>query len=209
MTARPFHHGNLRAVLLDQAEVMLREEGIDGLSLRELARRAGVSHGAPRSHFIDRQALLDALAERGFARLTAEVRSALAGEAPIRERLRKVARAYVDFAVTDGALLELMFAAKSGAAGPVRDAAARLFQIFDEAMGIPPDGNADDGSRERFKLLFAATMQGIAALVAARRIAPEQEDALIEDAMDALGESRLVRGLTRAADGVGPAASPG
>ncbi|WAP58220.1 helix-turn-helix domain-containing protein [Streptomyces sp. S465] len=63
MSVRPFHHGNLRAVLLDQAELVLRERGIDALSLRELAREAGVSHGAPRSHFIDRNALLDALAE--------------------------------------------------------------------------------------------------------------------------------------------------
>ena len=47
MTERPFHHGNLRAVLLDEAVAVLRESGIDGLSLRDLARRAGVSHGAP------------------------------------------------------------------------------------------------------------------------------------------------------------------
>ncbi len=60
MSERPFHHGNLRAVLLDEAVAVLRETGVDGLSLRDLARRAGVSHGAPRSHFVDRQALLDA-----------------------------------------------------------------------------------------------------------------------------------------------------
>lgn len=65
MTERPFHHGNLRAVLLDEAGAVVRESGVGGLSLRDLARRAGVSHGAPRSHFVDRQALLDALAERG------------------------------------------------------------------------------------------------------------------------------------------------
>ncbi|QSB22483.1 TetR/AcrR family transcriptional regulator [Curtobacterium sp. 24E2] len=47
MTERPFHHGNLRAVLLDEAVAVLRESGVDGLSLRDLARRAGVSHGAP------------------------------------------------------------------------------------------------------------------------------------------------------------------
>ncbi len=165
-----------------------------------------MSHGAPRSHFIDRQALLDALAERGFARLTAAVRSALAQRGSVRERLRQVGRAYVDFAVDDGALLELMFAAKSGPAGPVQDAAMRLFRIFDDAMGIPPGGDVDRGSRERFTLLFAASMQGIAALVASRRIAPEQEDALIEDAMDALIGSPLALTLTRAAAPAVPAA---
>src|SRR3954471_14076598 len=114
MTTRPFHHGNLRAVLLEQAGTMLRHGGADALSLRNLAKQAGVSHGAPRSHFIDRQALLDALAEKGFARLTDEVAAAIAGEpADFDRRMRAVARAYVGFAVTDAALLDLMFAAKS------------------------------------------------------------------------------------------------
>jgi AcrR family transcriptional regulator len=201
MTMRPFHHGNLRAVLLEQAEAMLRADGIDGLSLRELARQAGVSHGAPRSHFIDRQALLDALAERGFTRLTEDVRSALAARGSLHARFVRVARAYVDFAVEDAALMELMFQAKTGAAaGPVRDASLRLFQVLDEAMVDPADAAADpDGdARERFKLLFAATMQGIAALVAARRISREQGDVLVREAMDAMLESRLgARAITR------------
>jgi AcrR family transcriptional regulator len=201
MTTRPFHHGNLRAVLLEQAEAMLRADGIDGLSLRELARQAGVSHGAPRSHFIDRQALLDALAERGFTRLTEDVRSALGGRGSLHARFVRVARAYVDFAVEDAALMELMFQAKtSAAAGPVRDASERLFQVLDEAMVDPADAAADpDGdARERFKLLFAATMQGIAALVAARRISREQGDVLVREAMDAMLESRLgARAVTR------------
>ncbi|RIJ59885.1 TetR/AcrR family transcriptional regulator [Clavibacter phaseoli] len=201
MTTRPFHHGNLRAVLLEQAEAMLRTDGIDGLSLRELARQAGVSHGAPRSHFIDRQALLDALAERGFTRLTEDVRSALATRGSLHARFVRVARAYVDFAVEDAALMELMFQAKTGAAaGPVRDASLRLFQVLDEAMGDPDGDDADpDGdARERFKLLFAATMQGIVALVAARRISREQGDVLVREAMDAMLESRLgARAITR------------
>jgi AcrR family transcriptional regulator len=58
MAQRPYHHGNLRAALLAQAEQTLREQGLEGLSLRELARQIGVSHGAPRRHFADRQALL-------------------------------------------------------------------------------------------------------------------------------------------------------
>ena len=68
---RPYHHGNLRAALLEPAERALRERGVGGLSLRELAREVGVSHAAPRRHFADKQALLDALAEDGFERLGA------------------------------------------------------------------------------------------------------------------------------------------
>ena len=64
-----YHHGNLRAALLERAEHKLSREGAHTLSLRELARDVGVSHGAPREHFRNKQALLDALAETGFQRL--------------------------------------------------------------------------------------------------------------------------------------------
>ena len=99
MTERPYHHGNLREALLEQAERTLRERGVEALSLRELAREVGVSHGAPRRHFPDRQALLDALAEAGFERLGAELRAAADGAGEDFEpRLRATAAAYVRFA---------------------------------------------------------------------------------------------------------------
>src|SRR6202011_2035756 len=106
MSERPYHHGNLRAALLAQAERTVRELGVQDLSLRELARQLGVSHGAPRRHFSDRQALLDALAEAGFARLGAELRSAAddAG-ADFEPRLMAIAAAYVRFATHDASLL--------------------------------------------------------------------------------------------------------
>lgn len=186
---RPFHHGNLRAVLLEQAEVMLRDGGVDGLSLRELARQAGVSHGAPRSHFIDRQALLDALAELGFHRLTERVGSALRGPGEVRERIRLVGQAYVDFAVENAALMELMFTAKSsGPAGPVHEASVRLFTTLDEAL---PESLGGGDTRDRFKLLFAAAMQGTATLITTRRVTPEQGEVLVADATDALLASEL------------------
>ena len=78
VTPRPYHHGNLRAALLASAERTLDEGGVGELSLRELARQVGVSHAAPRRHFADKQALLDALAEDGFERLGEALRDALA-----------------------------------------------------------------------------------------------------------------------------------
>ncbi|AMM19345.1 TetR family transcriptional regulator [Frondihabitans sp. PAMC 28766] len=192
MTVRPFHHGNLRAVLLEQAEILLRAGGADGLSLRELARHAGVSHGAPRSHFIDRQALLDALAVRGFERLTEAVRAALASEASIERRFRAVGHAYVDFAVDDAALMELMFAAKvSDPAADVEQAAGRLFATLDAAMADASAGAPGADDRDRFKLLFAATMQGTATLIASRRVSRDQGDAIVDDAVDVLLGSPL------------------
>ena len=74
---RPYHHGNLRSALLQQAAQTIDERGIQALTLRELARDVGVSHAAPRRHFPDRQALLDAIAEDGFERLGAELADAV------------------------------------------------------------------------------------------------------------------------------------
>ena len=186
MADRPYHHGNLRAALLAQAEQTLRQHGLDGLSLRELARQIGVSHAAPRRHFADRQALLDALAESGFARLGAELRGAAerAGE-DYEARLRATNLAYVRFAVNDAALLELMFAGKHREqAGALHEAADRAFLVI---LQLIEEGQAGDvleaGDPERIGLLLFATMQGIAALVTAGIVAPEQVDSLVADAI--------------------------
>jgi AcrR family transcriptional regulator len=183
---RPYHHGNLRAALLAQAEQTLRQHGLDGLSLRELARQIGVSHAAPRRHFADRQALLDALAESGFARLGAELRGAAerAGE-DYEARLRATNLAYVRFAVNDAALLELMFAGKHREqAGALHEAADRAFLVI---LQLIEEGQAGDvlepGDPERIGLLLFATMQGIAALVTAGIVAPDQVDSLVADAI--------------------------
>ena len=186
VTGRPYHHGNLRAALLAQAEQTLREQGLDGLSLRELAREIGVSHGAPRRHFADRQALLDALAESGFARLGAQLRAASesAGE-DYEARLRAASLAYVRFAISDAALLELMFAGKHREqTGALHQAADRAFSVILELI---EEGQAhaalEPGEPERIGILLFATVQGIAALVTAGIVAPEQVDSLVADAI--------------------------
>jgi AcrR family transcriptional regulator len=185
MPDRPYHHGNLRAVLLAQAEETLRDQGLEGLSLRELARQTGVSHGAPRRHFADRHALLDALAESGFARLGAELRGAAesAGEG-YEARLRATATAYVRFAIKDAALLELMFAGKQHEqAGALHEAADRAFSVILKLIEEGQSNAAlEPGDPEHIGLLLFATMQGLAALVTAGIVAPEQVDSLVGDA---------------------------
>jgi AcrR family transcriptional regulator len=145
---RPYHHGRLRAVLLAEAERTLREQGIDALSLRDLARQAGVSHAAPRRHFADRQALLEALAEAGFIRLGDEVRAAIdqAGE-DYQAGLRAVATAYVRFAIQDAALLQLMFTIKNDREdGALPEASTRLFAAASDLIGFRL-GSARSGAR--------------------------------------------------------------
>src|SRR4051812_26419852 len=90
--ARPYHHGNLREALLDAGERALESGGAANLSLRELARAAGVSHAAPRRHFADKQALLDALAVAGFERLGTALDAAAARGDDFPARLLGLAR---------------------------------------------------------------------------------------------------------------------
>lgn len=186
MTERPYHHGNLRTALLEQAERTLRERGVAELSLRELAREIGVSHGAPRRHFADRQALLNALAENGFARLGAELRASVdgAGEG-FQARLQALASAYVRFATRDAALLELMFASKHGEeSGALHEAADRAFAVMVEVIQQgQAEGALQPGQLERVGLVLFATVQGIAALTTGGMIEPEQLDDLVSDAI--------------------------
>ncbi len=200
MTERPYHHGNLRTALLEQAERTVRERGVGELSLRELARDVGVSHGAPRRHFADRQALLDALAEAGFARLGADLRRAAerAGT-DFQGRLRATATAYVHFATRDAALLELMFAVKHGS-GALDEAAERAFSVMIALIEQGQlEGAIEAGPPERVGLVLFATIQGIAALVAGGIVSPELQDGLVADAI-----ANFLRGSRAAAQSRSP-----
>jgi AcrR family transcriptional regulator len=206
---RPYHHGRLRATLLAEAERTLREHGTQALSLRDLARQAGVSHAAPRRHFADRQALLDALAESGFTRLAGQIQQAAgdagqnhagdagqdhAGDAEqdYSARLRAVATAYVEFATRDPALLELMFAAKRNSQpGPLHEAADRLFSVVGELIRQGQQaGQLPPGDPDRLLLLLVATLQGIAALLTTGRAQPGQAEALISDTVALFARDR-------------------
>jgi len=107
---KPYHHGDLRAELLRAAETVLSENGIEAFSLRAVAKRAGVSHGAPAHHFTDVRGLLTALATVGYQRFI-EIQSdrqRRAGADP-RSQLTASGRGYIDFALENPALFQLMF----------------------------------------------------------------------------------------------------
>ena len=109
-TTKSYHHGNLRAELLDTAIEQLRETGADDLSLRALARAIGVSQTAPYRHFADKGELLAAMATRGYRQLLSALRQAeqSAGDCP-KAKLVAVAHAYVDYAASNPQLFKLMF----------------------------------------------------------------------------------------------------
>ena len=126
---RPYHHGNLRASLLEAAEAVLAERGAHGLTLRDVARAAGVSHGAPYHHYASLNELLAAVAERGFVILGDAMAEAVAVP-DTRERLLRVAQAYVECARAQPERFRLMFgpllASKDEHPG-LKDAAQRAF----------------------------------------------------------------------------------
>lgn len=109
-TSKNYHHGNLRAELLDTAIEQLRETGVEDLSLRALARAVGVSQTAPYRHFEDKNDLLAAMATRGYQHLLDALRQAGAatGNCP-QEQLFAFAHAYVDYAASNPQVFKLMF----------------------------------------------------------------------------------------------------
>ncbi|WP_431041403.1 TetR/AcrR family transcriptional regulator [Streptomyces sp. P1-3] len=100
----------LRARLVEVGVDLVASEGMQALSLREIARRAGVSHGAPRRYFPTHVDLLSAIARQGFAELTAKADEAVSGlQADPRARLTALGRVYLDFALGNRGMYELMF----------------------------------------------------------------------------------------------------
>ena len=111
----PYHHGNLRAALLDASFTLLAEQGLSEFSVAKVARAVGVSTASPYRHFADRDALLDAVAEQAAVELADRIRAdvAAAGQDPV-ERFAVTAGTYVRFVVERGAGLDVIFRADGG-----------------------------------------------------------------------------------------------
>jgi AcrR family transcriptional regulator len=106
---KPYHHGDLAPTLRKAARAILEEEGLAALSLRSVARRAGVSHAAPYRHYPSREALLADVATEGLKELSAEIVQAVTVRGDRAERVVHIGRAYMRFAVRHTGLLRLMF----------------------------------------------------------------------------------------------------
>jgi len=186
---RPYHHGNLRVALLARAVEVVDERGAADLSLRELARDVGVSHAAPRRHFADRRALLDALAVEGFDRLGQDLRAAVDRAGPAFDaRLEELARAYLAFATHHAALLELMWAAKRRQeSDALHDAANHsLATMLDVIADAQASGELVPGDRERVAIPIFATLQGLTAMANGGMLDAEQVDEALTVAIEQL-----------------------
>ncbi|GEC03176.1 TetR family transcriptional regulator [Streptomyces spinoverrucosus] len=133
----------LRDRLIDVGVDLVTREGAQALTLREIARRAGVSHGAPRRYFPTHLELLSAIARRGFAELAARTATAT-GDTP-RTRISRLARIYLEFALDNPGMYELMFRhdlLESGHLG-LRNTSLPLFGVLVELVGqVRPDTDA-------------------------------------------------------------------
>lgn len=146
-----YHHGDLAVALVEAAEAVLTERGVEGFTLRECARRAGVSHAAPAHHFKDAKGLLTEVAALGFERLTDAERKARDAERDPRNRLLGTGIGYVRFALSHPAQFQLMFqkGLVDHANARLAAASAAAFQVFietySEVYGItfPPGIHKD------------------------------------------------------------------
>ncbi|MGC0328522.1 AcrR family transcriptional regulator [Streptomyces sp. SAI-170] len=134
----------LRARLVEVGVELVAREGVQALTLREIARRAGVSHGAPRRYFPTHLELLSAIARRGFADLAERTERVLGDQGP-REQVAALARVYLEFALDHRGMYELMFRhdlLESGHLG-LRDTSLPLFAaLVERVAAVRPDADA-------------------------------------------------------------------
>ncbi len=153
--ARPYHHGHLRETLLEAALEAIRESGPGGWSLRDLARRAGVSHAAPAHHFGDKRGLLTAIAADGFRGLSEALEAAWRASGSFLE----VGVAYVGFAITHRAHFEVMYRPDllrrdDPALAAARQASAnRLYGSMQDAAAADPAFDALHGAIAAWSLV--------------------------------------------------------
>ena len=174
-----YHHGDLEATLILTAGKMLEKEGVEALKLREVARRAGVSHNAPYRHFPQREALLAALAAEGFEWLRAAQRKATEAGG-----MRAMGEAYVHFALAHPQRFRLMFGGQISIArhARLREVASRAFDGLSGALAarFPEARGAQDASVAAWSLVH-----GLALLLMGERIAlrGRKREAFVRDVL--------------------------
>ncbi|HZT02876.1 MAG TPA: TetR/AcrR family transcriptional regulator [Steroidobacteraceae bacterium] len=168
---RSYHHGDLRNALIEATVELIPAAGVRGLSLREVARAAGVSHAASYRHFRDKESLLAAVAETGFSNLGEALRRAAqsAGPDPVA-KLQAAGVAYVEFAMRHPAHLHVMFGGAIGSfdryptlLASARAARAELHEVVAE---ISRKGSAGEAEEEVLEAAAWSIVHGLSVLLA-------------------------------------------
>jgi AcrR family transcriptional regulator len=163
-----YHHGDLRPALLEASLALIDEAGIGALSLREVARKAGVSHNAPYHHFKDRSSLLAALAEDGFAALAGEMAEARAAAPNARARLEACGLAYIRFALKSPTRFKLMFrpelTGSAAEAAVAQSSTPALDTLTGAIIEAQASGLAPAGDPKPLVLTCWAAVHGLASL---------------------------------------------
>ena len=188
MTTKPYHHGNLRAALVEAGAELARTAGPDGVVLREVARRTGVSHNAAYRHFADRDELLAEIADLASDQLEQAMQRRLDGVTETdparraRARLRATGRAYVEFALAEPGLFTVAFCPTDVEDASPDEAApyVLLGQVLDElveAGALSPTG------RLGADVVCWAAVHGLSVLMLDGPLcglAPEERDGVVE-----------------------------
>jgi AcrR family transcriptional regulator len=196
---KPYHHGHLREALLQAAIQLIAEVGPAGFTLREVARRAGVSHNAPYRHFPDREDLLAAVAAQGFRELNEAMLEAVTHHRSSVSRLKGAGLAYVEFALRRPEHFTVMFdAAVSKQRTPdSTEAAEQAFGTLLTLVKSCQDENRLPSVDVRQLALLAWSMvHGIAKLATAKRLPYESTADVLKFAEFVIDRSLPVRGST-------------
>lgn len=194
-----YHHGDLRAALIDAAERLLVEEGDWTFTLRAVARAAGVSHNAPYNHFQDKRALLAALATRGFLALADAIESIIAatGHVDVARRIEAAATGYVMFAVDQPARFRLMFSSEL-AGEKSEDLLAATSAAFGTLRVLIADGVASGELRPDATTTHAlaawSLVHGLSGLIIDGRAAVDLDRPAVAELARHVGQT-LVNGL--------------
>ena len=186
---KPYHHGNLRAALVDAGAELARANGPDGVVLREVARRTGVSHNAAYRHFADRDELLGEIASLAAAQLEQAMQRRLDGVREAdpatrsRARLRETGRAYVEFALSEPGLFTVAFCPiETDDPSTMADAGPYLLlgQVLDELVEA---GALSPAGREGADVACWAAVHGLSVLLLdgpLRGLPPADREAVLE-----------------------------
>jgi AcrR family transcriptional regulator len=193
---KPYHHAHLRETLLQAAIQLIAEVGPAGFTLREVARRAGVSHNAPYRHFPDRKDLLAAVAAQGFRELDEAMLEAVRHQRSSVGRLKRAGLAYVEFALRRPEHFTVMFdAAVSNHKTPdSAEAAERAFgTLVSLVKSCQDEGRLPSGDLRQFALLAWSMVHGIAKLATANRLPYASTADVLKFAKFVIDESLPVR----------------